>query len=231
MPASGVPASGAPRSDLAGRLAKASGKGPLPDAVHLAPLFDLMTSHMPPAAVSRQSDWEQGISFEAFLEHAQENCDLWTNAYRRATPPDDQLARLDGVAGTWRLLALSADWCLDATATVSPLAAFVDAAPNLELRHLDRDEHLDLMDEHLTNGRARSIPVVIVLDETGAERAWWGPRPADLQAWFESSEAQALPKEERYRELRKWYARDRGRTTITEIVSLIEQAAGGPSVA
>ena len=190
-----------------------------------------MTSHTPPQSVSRQHDWDQGVSFQTFLEESQENCDLWTSAYRRAKPPEDQLARLGDIPGTWRLLALSADWCLDATATISPLAAFVDAAPNLEFRHLDRDEHLDLIDEHLTNGRSRSIPVVLVLDENGMERAWWGPRPADLQAWFEGAESQALPKDERYRELRKWYARDRGRATITEIVSLVEEAAGGASVA
>ena len=62
------------------------------------------------------------------------------------------------------------------------------------------------MDDHLTGGTARSIPIVIVLDASGGERAWWGPRPADLQAWFTGDDAQALEKDDRYRELRKWYA-------------------------
>jgi len=97
------------------------------------------------------------------------------------------------------------------------------------LRVLDRDDHLDLMDAHLTNGRARSIPVVILLDASGAERAWWGPRPSDLQAWFEGA-GQEVEKEARYRELRKWYARDRGASTVREVVEMIERAGGGGAI-
>ena len=185
-----------------------------------------MTTHMPPAAASRQSDWDQGISFEAFLDVAEENCDLWTNTYRRSQAPQDLVERAEAVPGDWRLLVLSEDWCGDASNTVPHVAAFADAASNVSLRMLDRDDHLDLMDEHLTGGTARSIPVVIVLDGAGHERGWWGPRPADLQAWFTSDDAQAMRKDERYRELRKWYARDKGRTTVAEVLSIIETAGG-----
>ena len=190
-----------------------------------------MTSHVPPDTVSRLSDWDRAIPFEAFLDVAETNCDLWTNTYRRATVPADLVERAQAVAGSWRLLVLSEDWCGDASNTVPPLAAFAREAGNLELRMLDRDDNLELMDEHLTNGTARSIPVVMVLDGAGVERGWWGPRPADLQAWFESAEAQALDKEDRYRELRKWYARDKGRTTVREVLAIVERAAGADAVA
>jgi hypothetical protein len=75
------------------------------------------------------------------------------------------------------------------------------------------------MDAHLTNG-TRSIPVVMVLDEDFREVAWWGPRPAALQRWF-LRDLKSLPKAERVRELRGWYARDRGRATLREILDLI----------
>ena len=189
-----------------------------------------MTSHVPPDTVSRQSDWDRGISFEAFLDVAEENCDLWTNTYRRATVPADLVERAEAVPGSWRLLVLSEDWCGDASNTVPPLAAFAQEASNVELRMLDRDDNLELMDEHLTNGTARSIPVVIVLDAGAVERGWWGPRPADLQAWFTGPEAQAMEKDDRYRELRKWYARDKGRTTIEEVVALMERSGGADVV-
>ncbi len=190
-----------------------------------------MTTHLAPDTVSRQSDWDQAISFEGFLDVAEQNCDLWTNAYRRATVPADLVERAEASPGTWQLLVLSADWCGDASNSIPPLAAFAREASNVDLRVLDRDEHLELMDEHLTNGRARSIPVVIVLDGRGVERGWWGPRPADLQAWFEGAEAQAMEKDARYRELRKWYARDKGRATVAEVLAIIEQAGGADAVA
>jgi hypothetical protein len=81
------------------------------------------------------------------------------------------------------------------------------------------------MDAHLT-GTARSIPVVIAYDDAFVERGWWGPRPAALQAWVFSPDGQALDKPERYRHVRGWYARDRGRTTVDEILTLLERAAG-----
>jgi hypothetical protein len=80
------------------------------------------------------------------------------------------------------------------------------------------------MDTHLTNG-SRSIPVVMVLDEHYEERGWWGPRPRELQEWV-LSEGLRLPVDERYRRVRSWYARDQGRTTLEEMVTLLESAAG-----
>src|SRR3712207_8531646 len=51
-----------------------------------------------------------------------------------------------------------------------------------------------------------SIPVVILLDDDYVERGWWGPRPTELQTWVVGA-GQALDKAERYREIRRWYAR------------------------
>ncbi|MCC6432946.1 MAG: thioredoxin family protein, partial [Gemmatimonadaceae bacterium] len=103
------------------------------------------------------------------------------------------------------------------------LAALAGASATLDLRILTRDENPDLMDAHLTGG-TRSIPIVIVLDEAYHEVGWWGPRPAPLQSWVRS-EGHALDKTARYREVRRWYARDRAQTTLTEILALLEGGA------
>jgi hypothetical protein len=76
------------------------------------------------------------------------------------------------------------------------------------------------MDTHLT-GTSRSIPIVILLNKKYEECGWWGPRPRALQKWV-VEEGMKLPKEERYKEVRKFYARDRGLTTMEEIVSMLE---------
>jgi hypothetical protein len=95
---------------------------------------------------------------------------------------------------------------------------------------LERDQNLDLMDTHLTRS-ARAIPVVIVLDENYRELGWWGSRPEPLQNWVRSEEAQAMNKDDRYREMRRWYARDGGRTALDEIVRLLERTATAKAVA
>jgi hypothetical protein len=60
-----------------------------------------------------------------------------------------------------------------------------------------------------------------VLDEAFRELGHWGPRPAELQAWV-TENRDMVSKEERLLHTRKWYARDRGESTIKEVL----QAAG-----
>lgn len=161
-------------------------------------------------------------SLPEFVEAADANHDLWAAMAARAQAPLDLVERVASVPGTWHLLVLLEDWCGDAVSTIPQVAALAEAAPNLDLRVLERDANLDLMDEHLTHG-SRSIPVVLILNAEYEEVAWWGPRPAPLQRWVRS-DGQKLSKEDRYREVRRWYARDRGRSTLDEIVEALESA-------
>jgi hypothetical protein len=161
--------------------------------------------------------------FEETLATATQNADLWAAVWRRASVPDDFVRRVAGLGGAWHLLVLSEDWCGDAVNTVPVVAKLAALAPNLDLRVLARDENPDLMDSHLT-GASRSIPVVIALDDEFRERGWWGPRPAALQEWV-LGPGRELEKDARYREVRSWYARDRGRTTLEEVVGMLERAA------
>ncbi|HEX7239226.1 MAG TPA: thioredoxin family protein [Longimicrobiaceae bacterium] len=168
--------------------------------------------------------YESGLTMNAFVDGARANAELWRSIHRRARAPGELVARAAELPAERHLLVLLEDWCGDAVNTVPVLARLAEVAPRLDLRVLPRDENPDLMDAHLT-GASRSIPVVIVLDESYAELGWWGPRPAELQAWVVSEEARRLSKEERYREVRRWYARDRGRSTLTEILDLLERTA------
>ncbi|MBA3673168.1 MAG: thioredoxin family protein [Gemmatimonadaceae bacterium] len=162
--------------------------------------------------------------FAEMLESARQNVELWSAVSRRASVDEAQVQRVAALGGERHLLVLSEDWCGDAVNTLPVIARLAGLAPNLDLRILPRDENLDLMDAHLS-GTSRSIPVAIALDADYVERGWWGPRPADLQQWV-LTDGRSLNKDARYREIRRWYARDRGRTTILEVVALLERAAG-----
>jgi hypothetical protein len=168
--------------------------------------------------------YERAPTIGEFIAGARQNQELWRSLVARATVPPDLVARASAVGEPRHLLVLVEDWCGDAFNTVPFVAALAAAVPGLDMRVLARDENPDLMDSHLTNG-SRSIPVVMVLDEQFEELGWWGPRPAELQRWVLGEEGQSLPKEERYKAIRTWYARDRGRTTLEEVVGLIERGA------
>jgi len=80
-----------------------------------------------------------------------------------------------------------------------------------------------VMDRYLTNG-SRSIPIVIALNEEFGEVGHWGPRPTELQSWVMTNR-QTIPKSELYPQVRRWYARDRGESTLREVLA----AAGYPA--
>jgi hypothetical protein len=166
--------------------------------------------------------YDRGMTFAEFSASAKANTDLWKKIYEHAEVAPDIVSRAAALGGTWHLLVLAEDWCGDAVNTIPPLARLTEVAPNITLRILARDQNLDLMDAHLTNGKSRSIPVVIFLDASFEERGWWGPRPGSLQEWA-LDEGMALPKDERYKALRTWYARDRGHTTLDEILTALER--------
>jgi hypothetical protein len=168
--------------------------------------------------------WEKGLGFEAFTASCKaEHCGLWQGIYNLARVPEWARAAVpEGVER--KLLVIAEDWCGDASNTIPIVAKLADQVPQLELRVIQRDTNPNVMDQYLTNG-SRSIPIVIALDENFQEVGHWGPRPTELQAWVMANRG-ILPKSELYPQVRKWYARDRGETTLREVL-----AASGFSVA
>ena len=164
-------------------------------------------------------------TFDEFLEGTQTLREFWHASAKRASVDQELVERAIATGENWHLLVLNADWCGDSVNTVPYIARLAEAAPNVELRLLDRDENLDLMDAHLTNG-SRSIPRVMILDSEFRDCGVWGPRPDELQRWVRGH-GMSLPRTDRYRETRTWYARDRGRTTIGELVAMLESCAPG----
>lgn len=180
-----------------------------------------------------QKRFEGAQTLSDFIASAEQNRELWQSIYARAVVNDDILDVARQLPAKRHLLVLVEDWCGDAFNSVPWLARLADAvADKLELRVLRRDENLDLMDEHLSPTGGRAIPVVMVLDENFEEIGWWGSRPAELQAWVDETGV-ALEKAERYHQMRLWYARDRGVSTLTEVLAIagasVGEAAAGPS--
>ena len=160
--------------------------------------------------------WDLALPYERFVAESEQHRGLWEGIYKVMRVPEWAFQAVP--PGTRRrLLVIAEDWCGDASSTIPIVARFADAVPGMELRILHRDEHPELMDRYLTNG-ARAIPIVIVLDESFRELGHWGPRPAPLQAWVLENRAR-VPKAELYPQVRRWYARDRGETTLREVIA------------
>jgi hypothetical protein len=165
--------------------------------------------------------WTQALPYQDFVAASTAHRGLWEGIYRIAPLPEWS-SGVDLSASPRRLLVLAEDWCGDASNTIPFLEKFVERVPGLELRVLRRDEHPEVMDQYLTNG-ARSIPVVVVLDAEYREVGHWGPRPRELQEWVMANRA-VIPKQDLYPQVRRWYARDKGESTLRGV---LEAAATG----
>lgn len=170
--------------------------------------------------------WNDAFTWADYLgSEVREHRDLWLGVDSRAVVPAWVANEAAGLGDGWKLLIISEDWCGDASNTVPVIAKLAGAAPGVEVRVVKRDENPELMDRHLTNG-ARSIPLVVVLDRDFHPVGQWGPRPSELQEMvLREKKAGLRPLAEIYRDVRRWYARDRGESTLREILAVMKSAA------
>lgn len=165
--------------------------------------------------------WEVALPFHQFAREANSNRDLWAGMYRIARIPDWAADAARSTGTKHHLLVLAEDWCGDGANSVPYLAKLADQSRSQEVRVLRRDEHPKVMDQYLTDG-ARSIPVVIVLDREFHELGHWGPRPEALQSWVREA-VKSGQKTKLYPHIRRWYATDKGQSTLREVLELLER--------
>jgi len=171
-----------------------------------------------------QAAFDAAVPFHAFLESVEAHRDLWLGIAARLPDLSEESGKIQTAfqtsgARSLKMLVLADDWCGDATNTVPLLARLMDGSDSVDLRIVSRDLFPAVMDRHLTHG-GRAIPMAILLSEFAEPLGQWGPRPAELQTLVRS-EWKDLAPEERYRRVRTWYARDRGRSTIAEATALV----------
>jgi len=162
--------------------------------------------------------WSAATPWQKFFRAEMDHYQLWKGVYDRVILPG---WALEGFmrSRVRNLLVIAADWCGDAANTVPVLARLTELVRGMELRVLDRDSFPEAMDAYRTNG-TRSIPIAIALDEDFKELGHWGPRPAVLQAWVIANK-KMIPSPQRYAYARKWYAKDKGETTLRELLGAV----------
>jgi len=141
------------------------------------------------ATVDQSTWYEKGMTFSQYLENMKVNREELTRVYEQLEFTDEDRALWQDVAKkNGKGIVLTADWCGDAALNV-PILQRIAEQSNIEFRYLIRDENLELMDQYLTNGTSRAIPIFVFLDEEGRETAVWGPRAPEVQEMITSLRA------------------------------------------
>ena len=134
---------------------------------------------------------------------------------------EEQLNVLKSKNFNGKILIISEPWCGDASATVPAVSKFFEAA-SIEVKIFLKDSDTSLIEQFLTNG-TQSIPKILILDENFEVKNVWGPRPKfgnDLLKKFKEN-PETYPREEFYNDLQVYYAKNRGKDAITELLELL----------
>jgi hypothetical protein len=122
-------------------------------------------------------------------------------------------------------LTITEGWCGDAAQIVPVIDRMVSAKAGWQHKLILRDQHLEVMDHFLTNGKSRSIPVTIVLKaDSLSVIGWWGPRPAGAQQLIDELKAAHIDGAVIKEKLHAWYGKDNGMSTATEFITALQQA-------
>ncbi len=116
-------------------------------------------------------------------------------------------------------------WCGDSAQNLPALKKMVDASEGRITLHIVlRDENPDIMDQYLTNGTSRSIPILAAFDMKNNFLFRWGPRPkaaqALLYAWKNNPDPPSHDDFEK--EMHTWYAKNKGIDIQDEIMQLLQ---------
>ncbi|MDR6227548.1 thioredoxin family protein [Desmospora profundinema] len=126
--------------------------------------------------------FDKGMTGQAYIDGMEVNRESLLTIYESFQIREKNQPYFEGLANRrLRGIVLTADWCGDAMLCVPILMRIAEAA-GMELRYLIRDDNLELMDRYLTNGKSRSIPIFIFIDDKGNEQMVWGPRAPVVQA-------------------------------------------------
>ncbi len=134
---------------------------------------------------------------------------------------DDLRDSLESIDSPQTWMVLTEHWCGDSAQNLPFIAEMAKQNSLIDLRILERDKNLDIMDNYLTNGKSRSIPKLVAFDDNGSELFRWGPRPQTAQSLYSDLMEKDISKDERNKQLHLWYSKNKGKAIEKELEELL----------
>ena len=112
-------------------------------------------------------------------------------------------------------------WCGDAAHSVPFISLMSEVNPSVTVNYELRDSEPHRIENYLTNGTSKSIPIFIFSD--GENERVWGPRPESLTQLFDDMKKEKeLTFDEMKVALQKWYNANKGVDLQKEILELLK---------
>ena len=153
------------------------------------PAAPITGSGSPPTPEAWQAAFEAALPYRAFLErHGNpDQRSRWDGFHSRVALTPEQKTLLGGFVRRMPVLVLAGAWCGDCVNQCPIFDHFATAAPQIDLRFLDRDARPDIA-AHLKVCGGQRVPVAMFLSEDYTPILFYGDRT--LSAYRAAAQAQ-----------------------------------------
>jgi len=137
---------------------------------------------MPRPPILPTVDWKalfaSGKEYSAWIAAAEssDNAARMEAQRQELTLEPQVVGYLGALARPVHVIAIAEDWCGDVVKHVPVLQKLAEAAPNLKVRFVSREQSPETFIRFLTNG-GEAIPKFIFLNDNFVECGNWGPMP------------------------------------------------------
>ena len=108
--------------------------------------------------------FNQGMTPQEYIDQIKVNKQPFLDVYKAVDIPADTLSMFDNLAQPLNLAVFTADWCGDAVSTTPAILRLAESTDKLSVKVFNRDDELALTDGFLSEDRAGTVPVFVVLD-------------------------------------------------------------------
>lgn len=154
------------------------------------------------------------------LDYTKMNAARMNRWLKTFEPSAEVKAAIGAINEFQQWIVITEPWCGDAAHIVPILHKLAALNHNIVLEISLRDAEPYLIDQYLTNG-GKSIPKLIVRDDSGKDIAVWGPRPAAAQELFNELKSNNASFDDMKIALQKWYNEDQAASTCQEVIALV----------
>jgi hypothetical protein len=163
--------------------------------------------------------YEGGTTFADFVANATARKEQWEGNYALKIAPDALVTRATGAGSGWKLLVVTVPGCSDSVNIVPYVASLLDKVPSVEMRLISPSAGKAVQEAHRTPDGRAATPTFILLDAEFNERGCWIERPSTLIELMKNGTD--------FEGKMAWYDKDRGASSLEEIVQMIEAAHAG----
>lgn len=175
--------------------------------------------------------FRKGKTWDEYINSIETNRDHFVGVYQTFPLTDDDLVVFRNFKGL-RVVAIGEDWCPDVYNSMGILARICQLVPGAEMRIFERDTYPELMDQYLSDGTKKRIPVYAFFTPDFRQLCWWAGRNREADAWVNAFRKgrpyDQIPKAERdsfQSEFNGLYRESFARGNLEEIKAALRESA------